>query len=99
MPPSETYSTTAVDGSSNDSQDPRPTAADKALASQRITTFMADTSLAPPLAWSYSGYYDIRNTVASRCQAAAMNINMFHEAFNKDDRKENEHQVQNQKRK
>ncbi|KAL5323698.1 hypothetical protein ACEPPN_008239 [Leptodophora sp. 'Broadleaf-Isolate-01'] len=108
MPSSETYSTAAVDGSMDEfaptpysppPKTPVQLAADKALDSQRITAFMVDTSLAPPIASIYPGYYDLRNTAASRCQAAAMNINMFDKAFNKDDLKGNEHTVQTEKRK
>ncbi|KAG4421279.1 hypothetical protein IFR04_005581 [Cadophora malorum] len=96
MASSETYSTTAVDGSGDgsyyisspqSSSTPVDTstqgASRAALSSQRITTFLADTSLSPPIAPSTPGYIDRRNNVAYSCHAASVTIASFDDAFNR----------------
>ncbi|KAL5323710.1 hypothetical protein ACEPPN_008251 [Leptodophora sp. 'Broadleaf-Isolate-01'] len=91
MAPNNTYSTTAVDGSTDEygpspsrqsRQTPEQLAVDKALAQQRITSFVKDTSIA-----FVSVSLDSNSTIASRHHAAQTAITAFDAAFsnNKND--------------
>ncbi|KAH7395438.1 hypothetical protein BKA64DRAFT_708833 [Cadophora sp. MPI-SDFR-AT-0126] len=78
--------------------------ANATLTTERITTFLADTSLTPPIVSPYPGYLDRKNTIASRCRAATDAIASFDEVFNcahrienKDEEGNNEKESQQQK--
>ncbi|KAH9204077.1 hypothetical protein DL95DRAFT_471807 [Leptodontidium sp. 2 PMI_412] len=85
MAPNNTYSTTAVDGSADEygpspscqsRQTPEQLAVDKALAQQRITSFVRDTSIA-----FVSVSLDSNSTIASRHHAAQAAVTAFDAAF------------------
>ncbi|PVH72976.1 hypothetical protein DL98DRAFT_595486 [Cadophora sp. DSE1049] len=89
MASSNTYSTTAVDGSADEfgpspsvhsPKTPAQVAANKALERQRMNSFMADSSL-PTLVTRHRGGTD--DTISDRRDAAAANIACFDKAFDR----------------
>ncbi|KAL5316393.1 hypothetical protein ACEPPN_015438 [Leptodophora sp. 'Broadleaf-Isolate-01'] len=96
MPQSNTYSTTAVDGSADESaytppqpQTPAQVAANKALDLQRINNFMADTGLATTMGAAYTKSEEYAAGVAdAHCRRAASAIGVAEKLFKEDDMKD-----------
>ncbi|KAH7395420.1 hypothetical protein BKA64DRAFT_708813 [Cadophora sp. MPI-SDFR-AT-0126] len=87
MAPSDTYSTTAVDGSTdkfgpsssvNDPKTPAQVAADKLPARERMQLFMSDSALSTLVTGHGANTID---AVSARRDAAAAKINSFDGAF------------------
>ncbi|KAH9215460.1 hypothetical protein DL95DRAFT_461091 [Leptodontidium sp. 2 PMI_412] len=96
MPQSNTYSTTAVDGSADgfaytppQPQTPAQVAANKVLDLQRINNFMADTGLATATVAAYTKHEEYAAGVAeAHCRKAASAIGVAEKLFEEDDMKD-----------